>query len=59
MSMLQRGKDLARDVNAPTFIKPEVSNLDTSWNEAYSHTVEKLKKLKGIFLLFVYINYLI
>ncbi|XP_068085330.1 muscle-specific protein 300 kDa [Anabrus simplex] len=47
MSMLQRGKDLARDTHAPAFIKPEVTNLESSWNEAYNQTVEKLKKLKG------------
>jgi nesprin-1 len=47
MSMLQRGKDLVKDNHAPSFIKSEVSNLETGWNEAYGQTVEKLKKLKG------------
>lgn len=47
MSMLQRGKDLMKDTNAPTFIKDEVRILETGWNEAYDETVDRLKKLKG------------
>lgn len=47
VSMLQRGKDLSRDNNAPAFIKEEVNNLESGWNEAYGQTLDKLKKLKG------------
>ena len=47
MSMLQRGKDLVKDTHAPSFMKTEVSSLESGWNEAYGQTVEKLKKLKG------------
>ncbi|KAL5279677.1 hypothetical protein ACFFRR_003964 [Megaselia abdita] len=47
MSMLQRGRDLSKDVNAPTFVASEVKNLETGWNETYSETVDKLKALKG------------
>lgn len=46
MSMLQRGKDLVKDTNAPTFIKDEVRILESGWNEAYDETVDKLKKLR-------------
>lgn len=47
MSMLQRGKDLSKDSNAPPFVKDEVKYLETGWNEAYNETVERLNKLKG------------
>lgn len=47
MSMLQRGKDLSKDTNAPIFIKDEVRLLETGWNETYDETVDRLKKLKG------------
>ncbi|XP_044734627.1 nesprin-1 [Chrysoperla carnea] len=46
MSMLQRGKDLSKDTNAPKFVKEEVQSLETGWNEAYEQTVLKLKHLK-------------
>lgn len=46
MSMLQRGKDLSKDVNAPKFVKEEVKQLETGWNQTYECTVEKLKTLK-------------
>lgn len=47
MSMLQRGRDLSKDVHAPAFVSLEVKSLETGWNEAYSETVDKLKSLKG------------
>lgn len=46
MSMLQRGKDLSKDVHAPAFVGAEVKNLETGWNEAYTETVDKLKTLR-------------
>jgi nesprin-1 len=51
MSMLQRGKDLSKDTSAPEFVKGEVTSLESSWNDAYAHTAEKLKKLKSKSLL--------
>jgi len=47
MSMVHRGKELAKDSNAPVFIKDEVARLDAAWNEAYTNTTEKLKSLKN------------
>lgn len=46
MSMLQRGRDLSRDIHAPSFVAAEVKTLETGWNEAYSEAVEKLKTLR-------------
>lgn len=47
MSMLQRGRDLSKDVHAPSFVSGEVKTLENGWNEAYNETVDKLKSLKG------------
>lgn len=47
MSMLQRGRDLSKDVHAPAFVTAEVKNLESNWNDAYHETVEKLRALKG------------
>ena len=47
MSMLQRGRDLSKDVHAPSFVKVEVKNLETGWNQAYTQTSDKLQVLKG------------
>lgn len=47
MSMLQRGRDLSKDVHAPSFVKVEVKNLETGWNQAYTQTSDKLQALKG------------
>lgn len=47
MSMLQRGKDLMKDTNTPSFIQHEVRTLETGWNDAYGTTTEKLQKLRG------------
>uniref|UniRef100_A0A1B0C1F9 KASH domain-containing protein n=1 Tax=Glossina palpalis gambiensis TaxID=67801 RepID=A0A1B0C1F9_9MUSC len=47
MSMLQRGRDLSKDVHAPSFVQVEVKNLETGWNQAYTETSEKLHALKG------------
>lgn len=46
MSMLQRGRDLSKDIHAPAFVATEVKTLETGWNEAYNETVEKLKTLR-------------
>lgn len=48
MTMLQRGKDLSKDVHAPAFISDEVKNLETGWNQTYSTTQEKLHTLKNV-----------
>ncbi|KAL1139459.1 hypothetical protein AAG570_006443 [Ranatra chinensis] len=47
MSMLQRGRDLAKDTAAPPFLKETVSRLETHWNHAYNTTLEKLNTLKA------------
>lgn len=47
ISMLQRGRELAKIPQAPEFIKEQVANLETKWNVAYNSTLEKLNKLKG------------
>lgn len=47
MSMLQRGRDLSKDVHAPPFVTAEVKNLESGWNDAYHETVDKLRALKG------------
>ncbi|CAD6999864.1 unnamed protein product [Ceratitis capitata] len=47
MSMLQRGRDLSKDVHAPSFVNVEVKNLETGWHEAYTETADKLQSLKG------------
>jgi nesprin-1 len=48
MTMLQRGKDLSKDVHAPGFITEEVKSLETGWNQTYSNTQEKLHTLKSV-----------
>lgn len=46
MTMLQRGKELAKESSAPPFVKEEVKALEFGWNETYEETVDKLNKLK-------------
>lgn len=48
MTMLQRGKDLSKDVHAPEFITEEVKSLETGWNQTYTNTQEKLQTLKSV-----------
>lgn len=47
MSMLQRGRDLGKDVHAPTFLPNEIKQLEAGWNNTYTETVDKLRELKG------------
>lgn len=47
ISMLQRGKELSKDPQAPQFVNEQVAQLETGWNKAYNTTLEKLNKLKG------------
>ncbi|XP_033150837.1 nesprin-1 [Drosophila busckii] len=47
MSMLQRGRDLSKDVHAPAFVNTEVKNLETGWTQAYTESADKLEALKG------------
>lgn len=47
ISMLQRGRELAKDPHAPVFVSEQVANLETGWNKAYNMTLEKLNKLKA------------
>lgn len=46
ISMIQKGKELVKDVHAPTFIQEEVKSLENGWNETFDETVEALRKLK-------------
>lgn len=46
MSMLQRGKDLIKDANAPAFVREDVRNLETGWNTAYESSTDRLHKLR-------------
>lgn len=46
MSMLQRGKDLAKDTEVPQFVQEEVKALESGWSRTYDETVEKLRHLK-------------
>ncbi|KAF5308513.1 hypothetical protein FQR65_LT06178 [Abscondita terminalis] len=46
MTMLQRGKELAKETASPGFIQEEVKALESGWNDAYQETVDKLNKLK-------------
>lgn len=47
MSMLQRGRDLSKDVHAPSFMPNEIKSLETGWSDAYETTADKLRDLKG------------
>ena len=47
MSMLQKGKELIKDSNAPPFVQEEVKILESGWTETYDETVERLHKLLG------------
>lgn len=46
MSMLQRGKELIKDANAPAFVREDVRTLETGWNTAYETNNDKLHKLR-------------
>ncbi|GAB0095245.1 nesprin-1 [Sergentomyia squamirostris] len=46
VSMLQRGKDLSKDIHAPAFVTAEVKSLESGWKEAYNESIDKLKTLK-------------
>lgn len=46
MSMLQRGKELIKDANAPAFVREDVRNLESGWNTAYETSTDRLHKLR-------------
>lgn len=46
MSMLQRGKELIKDANAPAFVREDVRNLESGWNTAYESSTDRLHKLR-------------
>ncbi|CAG9785832.1 unnamed protein product [Diatraea saccharalis] len=46
MSMLQRGKELIKDANAPAFVREDVRNLESGWNSAYETSNDRLHKLR-------------
>ncbi|KAF7272974.1 hypothetical protein GWI33_014281 [Rhynchophorus ferrugineus] len=45
MTMLQKGKELSRDIHAPTFVADEVKTLETGWSETYNESVSRLHHL--------------
>lgn len=47
MSMLQRGRDLSKDIHAPSFMSNEIKNLENGWNDTYNESVDKLRELKS------------
>ena len=46
LGLLQKGKDLCKDPQAPSFLRDDVINLEASWNECYSAATNSLKKLR-------------
>lgn len=46
VSMLQRGKDLSSDANAPVFMVAEVTVLERGWKDTYDQSADKLRELK-------------
>lgn len=46
MSMLQRGKELIKDANAPAFVREDVRTLESGWNTAYESSTDRLHKLR-------------
>ena len=46
LSLLQRGKDLSRELNAPEFLKEDVRNLEKKWNTSYGSAMDRLKRLR-------------
>ncbi|XP_055538750.1 muscle-specific protein 300 kDa isoform X3 [Wyeomyia smithii] len=48
MNIIQRGRDLGKNVNSPNFIAQEVENLERCWNETYSETANKIKSLMEV-----------
>ena len=41
LSLLQRGKDLSRELNAPEFLKEDVRNLEKKWNTSYGSAMDR------------------
>ena len=46
LGLLQKGKDLCKDPQAPSFLRDDVINLEATWNECYSAATNSLKKLR-------------
>merc|ERR1712083_859158 len=46
LGLLQRGKDIMRDSQAPQFLRDDVKNLEANWNDCYGQSVNHLKRLK-------------
>ena len=46
LGLLQKGKDLSRDLIAPAFLKEEVAGLEDTWNSCYEAANGTLRKLK-------------
>lgn len=47
LAMLQRGRNLSKETSAPQFISQDVTRLETTWDHAYSTTLDRLNNLKG------------
>ena len=46
LALLQRGKDLQRDVNCPDFLPADVRGLERGWTDAYAGATDRLKALR-------------
>ena len=46
LCLLQKGKDLCKDTQAPSFLRDDVINLEAIWNDCYSSATNSLKKLR-------------
>lgn len=46
VAMLQRGRTLSKESSAPQFIIQDVTRLESTWNQTYTTTLEKLNTLK-------------
>ena len=44
----QKGNELTKDPNAPTFVQNHIQELDSAWTDVYNQSTQKLKQLKGM-----------
>nr|XP_022915902.1 nesprin-1 isoform X7 [Onthophagus taurus] len=46
MSMLQKGRELAKEEHAPKFVEDNANVLELEWNNTFEGSVDRLRKLK-------------
>jgi nesprin-1 len=46
LGLLQRGKDLIRDPNCPSFVRDEVAALELKWNDCCRKSMNRLNDLR-------------